>query len=76
MKRKVVDTMDGMFTQIMGLLQKGVTGVGAIIAVFGAVNLGRSFKDSNGPGIGSGIAEIVGGAIIIAAAAFISNVTL
>ena len=76
MKRKIVDTMDGMFTQIMGLLQKGVTAVGAIIAVFGAVNLGRSIKDSNGPGIGSGIAEIVGGAIIIAAAAFISNVTL
>lgn len=67
--------MESMFSEVMSLLSKGVGILGAVLAIFGIVTIGRSIKDSNGPGIGNGIAEVVGGGIIVLAAAMFSNVT-
>lgn len=67
--------MDNMFTQAMQLLSKGVIVAGSLLTAWGLVTLGRSIKDSNGPGIGNAILEMVGGAMIIAAGAWFLTIT-
>lgn len=64
------------FATVMALLEKGVKAAGGILAAWGGVTVGRSLKDSNGPGMQMGIMEIVGGAIIFAAGAIIGAVTM
>ena len=44
------------------LLSKAATAGGGLWAVWGLVTLGMSIKDSNGPGIGNAIWQILGGA--------------
>jgi len=68
--------MENMFTSAMELLQKGVGALGAVLAIFGLVTLGKSIKDSNGPGIAAGISEIIGGGIIVLAAVMFGDVSL
>ena len=58
------------------LLSKAATAGGGLWAVWGLVTLGMSIKDSNGPGIGNAIWQILGGAIIIAAGVAIGALDL
>ena len=58
------------------LLSKAATAGGGLWAVWGLVTLGMSIKDSNGPGIGNAIWQILGGAIIIAAGVAINALDL
>ena len=58
------------------LLSKAATAGGGFWAVWGLVTLGMSIKDSNGPGIGNAIWQILGGAIIIAAGVAIGALDL
>ena len=68
--------MNAMFTQMITLLSKGVLAAGALLAVWGMISVGRGLKDSNGPGIQTGIMELIGGGIVIAASQLITTITL
>ncbi len=63
-------------TTAKNLLSKAATAGGGLWAVWGLVTLGMSIKDSNGPGIGNAIWQILGGAIIIAAGVAIGALDL
>ena len=63
------------FSAIMGLLQKAVLAGGAIWLVIGAVILGLGLKNKEAPQIQSGIWQVVGGALITAAGAYINSST-
>ncbi|EOS7969354.1 hypothetical protein DXT27_RS12910, partial [Enterococcus hirae] len=47
---------------------------GGFYAVWGAIVLGGALKDHNGPQMQSGIWQIVGGAVIVAAAALFKSI--
>lgn len=66
----------GAITTAKSLLSKAATAGGGLWAVWGLVTLGMSIKDSNGPGIGNAIWQILGGAIIIAAGVAIGALDL
>ena len=57
-----------VLTTVLALLTQFVTIGGGIWAVWGVVVLGTALKDHNGPGMQSGIWQIMGGAMICAAA--------
>ncbi len=63
-------------TTAVNLLSKGAIAGGGIWAIWGIVQLGMAIKDSDGPGIGKAIWQIVGGAIIIAAGTALTTVDL
>lgn len=64
------------FNDAMSLFGKGVTAAGALLTVWGIVQLGGAIKDSNGPGMQQAIMQIIGGAIIAAAGLVIPNITM
>lgn len=64
-----------MFAQAMALLQKGLIAVGAFLVVIGIVNLATNIKDG-GPGVRNAILEIVGGVMVGAAGAFVTQITI
>ena len=49
---------------------------GGLWAVWGVVTLAGGLKDQNGPATQSGVWQVVGGGLIIAAAALFSNIAL
>ena len=63
-----------MFAQAMSLLQKGLIAVGAFVVV-GIVNLATNIKDG-GPGVRNAILEIVGGVMVGAAGAFVTQISI
>ncbi|HEW4958395.1 TPA: hypothetical protein V0I56_000799 [Streptococcus pneumoniae] len=64
-----------MFAQTMSLLQKGLIAVGAFLVVVGIVNLATNIKDG-GPGVRNAILEIVGGVMVGAAGAFVTQISI
>lgn len=64
------------FNQVLDIIYRGVTALGVLAIVWGAVTLGGGLKDKTAPQIMQGIGEIVGGAIIILAAQLIPGITL
>ncbi|HEM3230678.1 hypothetical protein [Streptococcus suis] len=64
-----------MFAQAMALLQKGMVATGAFLVVMGIINLSTNIKDG-GPGVRNAILEIVGGVMVGAAGAFITQITI
>lgn len=64
-----------MFAQAMALLQKGMVATGAFLVVMGIINLSTNIKDG-GPGVRNDILEIVGGVMVGAAGAFITQITI
>lgn len=64
------------FSSMMQLLQKGLVAAGAFLIIMGLVNLGGAIKDSNGPGRQNAVLEIVGGAMIAAAGAFVTQISI
>ena len=61
--------------QAMSLLQKGLIAVGAFLVVVGIVNLATNIKDG-GPGVRNAILEIVGGVMVGAAGAFVTQISI
>ena len=49
---------------------------GGLWAVWGVINQAGGRKDHNGPATHSGVGQVVGGGLIIAAAALFSNIAL
>jgi hypothetical protein len=58
---------------ILGLFSGVVIVGGGLLALLGAVGVGTNLKDHNGPAIGQGAWQIVGGALIILAGAIFSQ---
>ncbi len=63
-----------LLNQIIGLVTQFAVIGGGLWAVWGVVILATALKDKNGPALQSGIWQIVGGGLIIAAAALFSSV--
>ena len=63
-----------MFSNILTLLTNGATVGGGLWLVWGAIVLGTSLKDHNGPGIQAGVWQMVGGGVIIAAAQYFGSI--
>ena len=64
-----------MFAQAMALLQKGMVATGAFLVVMGIINLSTNIKDGFS-GVRNAILEIVGGVMVGAAGAFITQITI
>ncbi|MEL4506281.1 hypothetical protein AAEX63_15450 [Luteococcus sp. H138] len=67
--------MDMMAT-ILKLFTQFATIGGGLWLVWGAITTGLALKDHNGPQIQSGVWQIVGGGLIIAAAQLFGNIAL
>ena len=68
--------MEDMFSTMIDLLGKGVLAAGSLLAVWGLISVGRGLKDSHGPSVQNGVMELIGGGLIIAAAAIIGTITI
>lgn len=55
--------------------KKGLIAVGAFLVVMGIINLSTNIKDG-GPGVRNAILEIVGGVMVGAADAFVTQITI
>ncbi|MBW3089221.1 hypothetical protein [Bifidobacterium miconisargentati] len=65
-----------MLSQVLDLFVQFTTIGGGALLVWGAVALGTSLKDQNGPGIQAGMWQVVGGGLIIAAAQIFKAIAL
>lgn len=65
-----------MFAQAISILQKAIIAFGTIWCVWGLITLGTGLKDKTGPEIKQGFGTLVGGALIILAAALLSSINL
>ena len=63
-----------LLNQVLTLVTKFAIIGGGLWLVWGVVVLAGGLKDNNGPALQSGIWQIVGGGLIIAAAALFSSV--
>lgn len=63
------------FSEVMGLVQTAVLAGGAIWLTIGAVILGLGLKNKEAPQIQSGIWQVVGGALITTAGAYLSSIS-
>ena len=64
-----------VLSTVLNTLTTYVKLAGGVLCVWGAVVLGSGLNDHNGPGIQQGIWRIVGGGVIIAAAALFSSLS-
>lgn len=62
--------------QVIDLVTKFATIGGGLWLVWGAIVLAGGLKDKNGPQLQSGIWQVVGGAMIIAAALLFNSIAL
>lgn len=62
--------------QVIDLIAKFATIGGGLWLVWGAIVLAGGLKDKNGPQLQSGIWQVVGGAMIIAAALLFKSIAL
>lgn len=60
--------------QVLGLFTTFAVIGGGLWLVWGAIVLGGALRDQNGPQIQTGVWQIVGGGLIIAAAAFFKSI--
>lgn len=63
-----------LLNQVLSLVTKFAIIGGGLWLVWGVVVLAGGLKDKNGPALQSGIWQIVGGGLIVAAAALFSSV--
>lgn len=63
-----------IFNTVIDLLKQGVMIGGGLWTLWGAVVLGGALKDHNGPGMQTGIWQMVGGMIIIGAAGLFGSI--
>lgn len=61
--------------QVLDLVSKFAIVGGGLWLVWGVIVLAGGLKDKNGPALQSGIWQIAGGGLIIAAAAFFATIT-
>lgn len=64
-----------IINNLMDLLKNGAIFGGTLWALWGVIVLASGLKDKNGPQLQSGIWQIVGGVIIVSAAAYFASIT-
>ncbi|EMF0129045.1 hypothetical protein EFL14_RS09235 [Enterococcus hirae] len=64
------------FEQAMSLFPKGVLASGSLLTVWGIIQLGAAIKEHNGPGMQNALFQIVGGAVIVAAGAWVATISI
>lgn len=64
-----------LWTQVMSLIKIAIIAGGSIWLVVGAIIFALGLKNKEAPQIQSGIWQIIGGAVIIAAGAFFANIS-
>ena len=65
-----------MLNDVMSMLSQGIAFLGGALIVFGLINLGMTIKDGmqgGGGQLAGAIAMIVGGAVVIGAAAYFGS---
>ena len=65
-----------LLNQVLTSITKFAIVGGGLWLVWGAIVLAGGLKDKNGPALQSGIWQIVGGGLIIAAAALFSSIAM
>ena len=65
-----------LLNQVLTLITKFAIVGGGLWLVWGAIVLAGGLKDKNGPALQSGIWQLVGGGLIIAAAALFSSIAM
>lgn len=65
-----------MLPQILGLFSQFVAVGGGLWLVWGAIVMGGALRDQNGPQIQTGIWQIVGGGLILAAGLLFKNIVV
>lgn len=63
-----------LLNQVIALVQKFAVIGGGFWLLWGVIVLAGGLKDKNGPALQAGIWQIVGGGLIIAAAALFANI--
>ena len=63
-----------LLNQVIALVQKFAVIGGGLWLLWGVIVLAGGLKDKNGPALQAGIWQIVGGGLIIAAAALFANI--
>ena len=61
--------------QLMQILSRGIVFAGALYIVWHGVQLGFSIKDHNGPEMKQALLGVAGGAVVVTAAALLTQVT-
>ena len=64
-----------LLNQVLTMVQKFAIIGGGLWLVWGVIVLAGGLKDKNGPALQSGVWQIVGGGLIIAAAALFASIT-
>ena len=70
------DLLGSVVTSALQLFSQFAIIGGGLWAVWGVITLAGGLKDQNGPATQSGVWQVVGGGLIIAAAALFSNIAL
>ena len=70
------ETKVELLTQVLDLITKFAIAGGGLWLVWGVIVLAGGLKDKNGPALQSGIWQIIGGGLIIAAAALFKSITV
>lgn len=61
--------------QLMQILSRGLVFAGSLYIVWNGVQLGFSIKDHNGPEMKQALLGVAGGAVVVTAAAVLTQVT-
>lgn len=61
--------------QLMEILSRGLIFAGSLYIVWNGVQLGFSIKDHNGPEMKQALLGVAGGAVVVTAAAVLTQVT-
>lgn len=65
-----------LLQNVIKLIVAAITLGGSLWTVFGVIILAGGLKDKNGPGIQSGIWQIVGGVLVIASTVLLNSLVL
>lgn len=68
--------MPPLLQQVLDLISSFALLGGSLWLLWGAIVLGGGLKDSNGPQIQTGVWQVVGGGLILAAAALFKGLTV
>ena len=65
-----------MLTDILGLMKDAVIVLGGVLIAWGGVQIGKAIPRGDGTEIAVGVGWIVGGAVVMAAAAYFGSIQL
>ncbi|MFT3944343.1 MAG: hypothetical protein QM705_11065 [Ancrocorticia sp.] len=63
-----------MIDTVLSLIGRGAIFMGAVLALWGAIQIGLGMNESQGSQIKSGLAQLAGGAVVVAAGAFFTTI--